>query len=353
MNSFSRTLFSLVSILPYSQLHYSLFIWERQLLVQLDQRRWVDGWGRLHALGDELADGVVERREVDVAIHLETLGELLLAKHDVLLNGELTEAQLLHHLVAQCLHLGVADVDVQCAAHAAPRWEAVVAIQHTAELRLEEEGRILPVVEPDIVSLQIKDSATALAVSGITKVGRERVADVDDVLEGLPLVEVAAEDVLRAGEVLRIWTMLHAAVSTRHHEVAELEVTKDVPMRVDLGDLRGVLLTEEVRRSVHVGRQLHRLVDEHEVLEVVEDVRREDQAVGPVVQVVVADDEENRDAERVEAAAALDGVVEGPHIDGVAVLEEVTEERDVRRLLLLDDTDEPVDVLKIIEIMLV
>lgn len=57
-----------------------------QLLIQLDQRGWVDGRRCLHSLVDELANGVVERRQVDVSVDLESLGELLPAEGDVLLH---------------------------------------------------------------------------------------------------------------------------------------------------------------------------------------------------------------------------------------------------------------------------
>ncbi len=72
-----------------------------------------------------------------------------------------------------------------------------------------------------------------------------------------------------------------------------------------------------------------------------------------MVQVVVANDEDDWDAERIETAATLDGVVQRANVDGIPVLEEVAEESDVAWLLLLHALDEPVDVVQIVQVVLI
>ena len=126
-----------------------------------------------------------------------------------------------------------------------------------------------------------------------------------------------------------------------------------VLVSVDVSSKRWVLFLEQERSSEPLFVQLDWLIDHDEVLEIVKDVRAEDLPVRPMVQIVIPDDPQNRKTESIQTTAALCSCVQCSHVDRVPVLEEVTEERNVAWLDLFDFLDEPIDVIKTIQVVLI
>ncbi len=140
--------------------------------------------------------------------------------------------------------------------------------------------------------------------------------------------------------------MLESTIIASHDEVPELEVPEHVLVRVDLLGEERVLVAEQERCGEQIRCELHRLVHHDEVLQVVERISAEHVPIRTVVQIVVPDEEVDRQAECVQTSRAFLRGLQRANIDCIPRFVPVTVECDVRRVLLDGKLAEPIDVVE-------
>jgi hypothetical protein len=130
-------------------------------------------------------------------------------------------------------------------------------------------------------------------------------------------------------------------------------VSKNVLVRVDFCCLLWVLISKQKWSRVPILVKLNGLANNYEVLLVLKNAGRKDFPIRPMIQIMISDKKDNRNTEGIEAAARLVRVVEGSNIDGISVLKEVAKKSDVRWLLFFNNFNQPIDIIKIVKIVLV